>query len=127
MRVLMVLTLLAVMACGAIGGKPSASAPGGGESRADFWEQCQERRDAIDRWEEEESNKVADKWIDGEITMMRGAVEVEEVKADADALRDELMDNCEAKAIEMFGREPPPTVRPSQSAPFPTLTKPPGR
>ena len=85
-----------------IGGKPSTSAPRGADGLTEFWESCEERERAIDDWEERKEISAAEDLIDGKITFLRLAVEIERINEEADTLRRDLSDNCKAKAAEDF-------------------------
>lgn len=90
----------ALIACGIVSGKPSTSAPGSVENLSEFWEACEDREDAIDEWAEKEEISVTEDFADGKITFLRAGIEYERIEEEADALRDELRDNCEAKVNE---------------------------
>ena len=145
--VVLLLVLLLVptaISCGVIGGKPSTSAPGGFDDPDELLWACGERHQDIIEWAEREERRIADDFIDGEITLLRGAVEYERVEQEADTMRGDLSDNCEAEAdklraaVNRFDESrsrvsrPLPTATPARvkrvaAAPRPTSTPRPTR
>ena len=145
--VVLLLVLLLVptaISCGVIGGKPSTSAPGGFDDPDELLWACGERHQEIIEWAEREERRIADDFIDGEITLLRGAVEYERVEQETDTMRSDLSDNCEAEAdklraaVNRFDESrsrvsrPLPTATPARvkrvaAAPRPTSTPRPTR
>ena len=112
-----------MLACGAINGKPGTSAPGGGfDSESEFWDACYERRSTIEEWEQGELEKLEGKWADGKITFLRAAIDSEKIEEEADAMDDELMDNCKTKADREFPYRRSPRFT-SGDDPLPTPTR----
>ena len=86
-------------------GKPSTSAPGSAESLQKFWVACEGRKRPIREWEDRETRKVEDEWMDEERGLVQSLAKVERIEEEARDLRNELMDNCKAKARREYGWE----------------------
>lgn len=113
---LLVPLLLAAVACDAISSKSSTSISGDAyESWSDLRAACQEREREIDDWEDLEELKLEEEakevlmdgdWFGpeaqqkGQQLMRKG----QRVEREADAMRDELRDNCRAESERVFGR-----------------------
>lgn len=97
---LLVHLLLLTISCGAVSGvvsgKPNTSAPRTSDNYNTFWQACDERRGKIDSWEQDELFKVEDEWIDGERGLLQSGVKIERIEEEADNMRRELKNNCEA-------------------------------
>ena len=115
------LLMSAILACNGLGGSPNTSAPRGVDEVVEFWEACEEREDAIDDWEEREMRKLEEDFADGYRTLMGSMVKYELIEEDADTFREELMDNCRAKADKDFP-DAFPTPVDRRGDPFPTPT-----
>ena len=63
-----------------------------------FGRRAATRESAIDEWEKKEGDKLAERWADGKITLLRVAIEAEKIEEKANAMRDELRDNCRMRA-----------------------------
>ena len=119
---LAIVPMLVLLACNGLGSSPNTSAPGGVDEVVEFWEACEEREDAIDDWEEREMRKLEEDFADGDRTLMGSMVKYELIEEDADAYREELMDNCRARADEDFP-DAFPTPVDRRGDPFPTPTR----
>ena len=91
-----------LVACGLVSGKPSTSAPNGFDDPHELQQACAERQRAINEWEQDELEKLAEKWADGEITLLRGAMEGEKIEEEATSMRLELEDACQEKEKELL-------------------------
>ena len=100
--VLVLLLMLALVSCEALGGNPNTSAPSA-SNETEFWNACQERQSAIDDWEKREDRKIEDDLADGKITFGGAFIKTGRVDEDAEAMREELLVNCQQKAYEEFG------------------------
>ena len=97
------LFLLLVLACDGLPiGKPGTSAPRSADDMQPFWEACEDKRAAIGEWADGRKEKVAEKWMDGEITGWRAGLDIERIDEEAEELDDRLMDNCRAKSEELW-------------------------
>ena len=89
--------LIAILSCGSPNGKPSTAAPNIPGDSADFWDACEERKQAIDAWLERQERKFTEDWLDDKRGFLQSAVKVEQVQEEARAMKDALHDNCDAK------------------------------
>lgn len=72
---------------------PATSAPKFSEYD-EFWGECERRENVIDEWEDKRLGGVAEKWIDGEITLFRAGLDGERIEEEAEEKRRELQRNC---------------------------------
>ena len=98
-----------IISCDVVGGKPNTSAPTAND-RIALWEACDEREGQIDEWEKRKEREIEDEWIDGKRGTWQSAAKALRIEKEADAMRDELRDNCHVKADRGFRSEIPPTT-----------------
>ena len=94
MLIVLVSIAVATVACGAVGGKPSTSAPNT-ENLGEYLRACDEKMEAIRDWESDQMREVEDEWIEGERGILQSAAKAERVEEEAAAMRNELERNCE--------------------------------
>ena len=96
-RTFFVLPLLfLLLACGAVSASPNTSAPIT-KNLGEYLRTCDERHDAIDDWERKQARNIEDEWIDGRRGLMQSGAKFGQVREEAQSMRQELRDNCEAK------------------------------
>ena len=83
-------------------GKPSTSAPRSAGSMQEFWEACDDKEDAIWEWVEREKDKLEDEWIDEKRGLIQSVAKHQKTEEEARALEDELMENCRARARQLW-------------------------
>ena len=83
-------------------GKPSTSAPRSAGNMQEFWGACDDKEDAIREWVEREKDKLEDEWIDEKRGLIQSAAKLQKVEEEARALEDELMENCRARARQLW-------------------------
>ena len=106
-RTFFVLPLLfLLLACDAVSAHPSTSAPRT-RDLGEYLRACDERHDAIDDWERKHERKIEDEWIDGRRGLLQSGAKLEQVEEEAQSMRRELSDNCEAKKPDPMGRDRP--------------------
>lgn len=101
--IVLILTAMAVFsACNSLGGKPSTSAPKGIDDVNDLNVACYERQQEINEWLGRKQESIAEDWIDGKITILRAGLESERAEEEANELKDELRENCDERALEIW-------------------------
>ena len=96
-RTFFVLPLLfLLLACDAVSANPSTSAPRT-RDLGEYTRACGERMDAINEWELKQERNIEDEWIDGRRGLMQSGAKLGRVEEEAQFMRQELRDNCEAK------------------------------
>ena len=111
-----------LLACDVIGGKPNTSAPGA-DNINDLQRACQERRAAIDGWQDKEERKLEDEIGEGNNTVLGLMVKLDRIRQDAAEMKKELNNNCRVKSRELEVTYPAtqdPGV--NENEVFPTVT-----
>ena len=69
----------------------------------EFWENCKAQKQEMDDWLEREEKKIENEWIDNKRDALRSWAAIERAKEQAEAMKDELTENCRIKDEEVFG------------------------
>lgn len=88
--------LIAILSCGSLNSKPSTAAPNLPGNSVEFHEACHERKLAIDAWLERQERQAEDDYLDG-ADLFRTAARYDRDEREAEAMKRELRDNCDAK------------------------------
>ena len=84
-----------------------AHAPSTADDVVVFWEECEERKNAIDEWEEEQTGDLILRWLDRDVGFREGARKEREIQEKAEEMREKLIDNCQTKADRAFSQTVP--------------------